>query len=258
MPRVVPLPRRLHIPAGGRWGLVLLVAGVVVMSLPVSTAQLRASTGATLNNPTADNIRDQAILEVPAENTLNIPKLNLHVPVVYGSGADEASFQKSLEHGVVHYPGTALPGQAGNVVMFGHSSNDWWEPGDYKFVFVLLSKMKSGDIIGVDYQSKRHYYVVTDIKVVEPTDVGVMYPTPAPTLTLITCTPPGTSLKRLIVQAREAKSSTNGNYMEIADIPVEAQPALEKSPETIIGTSSYATAMRNFVVGIIERFMPAE
>jgi LPXTG-site transpeptidase (sortase) family protein len=230
---------------------------VAVLSLPVPVAQLQASNTATSANPTAADIQVASQLKVPPENTLTIPKLGLHVPVIYGSPPDEDSLQKSLQNGVVHYGGTAKPGEMGNVVIFGHSSNDWWEPGNYKFVFVLLSKMKEGDIIGLDYQSKRHYYVVTGVKVVEPTDVQVLYPTSVPMLTLVTCTPPGTSLKRLIVQAREARSSSNPSSAVASGTPAPAPAAASETPETIIGTSGFATTVRNIVVGIIEKFVPA-
>jgi sortase A len=140
---------------------------------------------------------------VPAANTISIPKINVSVPVIYEPSTQEATIQTALQNGVVHYGNTAVPGQNGNVAIFGHSSNDWWEPGNYKFVFVLLDKLSPGDKLTLDYQSKRYTYEVTGSKVVEPTDVGVLNPTATPTLTLITCTPPGTSLRRLVVTAKQ-------------------------------------------------------
>ncbi|HSX00857.1 MAG TPA: class D sortase, partial [Candidatus Saccharimonas sp.] len=140
---------------------------------------------------------------IPAEATLTIPKINVHTPVNYEPSTDETKIQTALETGVVHYGNTALPGQAGNSVIFGHSSNDWWEPGNYKFVFVLLDKLVAGDRFSVDYQSKRYTYEVAESRVVEPTDLSVLAPSAEPTMTLITCTPPGTSWKRLIVTAKQ-------------------------------------------------------
>jgi LPXTG-site transpeptidase (sortase) family protein len=103
----------------------------------------------------------------------------------------------------VHYGNTALPGQSGNVAIFGHSSNDWWEPGNYKFVFVLLDKLAPGDTVTVNYNARAYTYQVTGSKIVEPTEVAVLNPTVQPTLTLITCSPPGTSLRRLVVTAKQ-------------------------------------------------------
>lgn len=145
---------------------------------------------------------------VAAAPVLIIPKININAPVVYpATDADGPNYDKELETGVVHYPNTAMPGQPGNSVIFGHSSNDWWEPGNYKFVFVLLDKLVVGDTLQVNYNSRKYTYTVTQAKVVEPTDLSVLAATPDPTLTLITCTPPGTSWKRLIVTAKQTSPS---------------------------------------------------
>lgn len=140
---------------------------------------------------------------IPAEATISIPKINVYAPVMYEPSIAEGNVQKALESGVVHYGNTPVPGQSGNAVIFGHSSNDWWEPGNYKFIFGLLDKLSPGDRFSVDYQSKRYIYEVTSTRVVAPTDVSVLNPTAEPSMTLITCTPPGTSLKRLIVVANQ-------------------------------------------------------
>lgn len=147
---------------------------------------------------------------IPAENTLTIGKINVHAPIQFISSVVEADFQVALQDGVVHYRTTALPGQNGNVAIFGHSSNDWWEPGNYKFVFVLLDKLVPGDQITLDYNSVRYTYEVTGSKIVEPTAVDVLNPTATPTLTLITCTPAGTSLKRLVVTAKQVSPNPAG------------------------------------------------
>jgi LPXTG-site transpeptidase (sortase) family protein len=225
----------------------------LLLSFQVPVAQMQYSTAQPSPNPPGVSMVAQKPLVIPPEATLNIPKIDVHAPVIYGSAGDEASFQKSLEHGVVHYSGTARPGEPGNVVIFGHSSNDWWEPGDYKFVFVLLDKLTIGDKIGLDYQSKRHYYVVTDVKVVEPTATGVMSPTDVPTLTLITCTPPGTSYKRLVVRAREANPAPRP---AVAATTPEVEPAAE--PAKLIGSTSFMSKVRNVFVGVYEWLMPAQ
>jgi LPXTG-site transpeptidase (sortase) family protein len=134
---------------------------------------------------------------------ITIPKINVNAPMIYpATAADAPNYDPELENGVVHYPNTALPGQAGNSVIFGHSSNDWWQPGNYKFVFVLLDKLAAGDTFTVNFQSHQYLYQVTGTEVVAPTDVGVLAPTSDAQMTLITCTPPGTSWKRLIVHSK--------------------------------------------------------
>jgi sortase A len=103
---------------------------------------------------------------------------------------------------VVHYPGTAEPGQNGNVVITGHSSYFVWDPGGFKDVFALLHEVNIGDKIIVYHQQIPYSYQVYDKKVVMPDQVDVLTQAGENRLTLITCTPVGTNLKRLVVFAK--------------------------------------------------------
>lgn len=191
----IPSALRPILTAIGIFALVLLL-----FKAPVILSQVGYSMG---QKPSPTTSVAPASQVVPAENTISIPKINVQAPVIYEPSVKEADVQKALEGGVVHYGNTAVPGQNGNAAIFGHSSNDWWEPGNYKFVFVLLDKLVVGDRFTIDYQSRRYTYEVTGSKVVEPTDLSVLKPTTEPTVTLITCTPPGTSLRRLVITAKQ-------------------------------------------------------
>ena len=166
--------------------------------------------------PTASTAAVSQAEIVPPENIIVIPKINVTAPVILEPSMAEKNIQQSLQNGVVHYSGTALPGEKGNVAIVGHSSNDWWEPGSYKFVFALLEKMTPGDKIQVNYSSRKYVYQITEKKVVEPTDLSVLAPTTDPTLTLITCTPPGTSWKRLIIRAVQIEPAVSAPKVELA------------------------------------------
>ncbi len=138
---------------------------------------------------------------------LIIPKINVDVPVLYDVGADYDSQMAAMQKGVAHFaiPGASShPGEIGNTVLSGHSSNDLFDPGDYKFIFAQLDKLQAGDTIYANYQGKRYTYVVTKKEVVKPTEVSkLVYTTDKPVMTLITCTPLGTSLNRLLVTAEQ-------------------------------------------------------
>ena len=136
--------------------------------------------------------------------TLSIPSIGVSAPLVL----DEQSYvdwrvQIALRKGVVHYGQTAMPGGKGNMVLLGHSSGQLWAPGDYKFVFTLLDKLKPNDTLTIDFQGTRYTYQVTDSQVVAPDDLSVLEQTTTPTLSLITCTPVGTSKSRLVVHAKQ-------------------------------------------------------
>lgn len=136
---------------------------------------------------------------VPASPTLVIPKLGVTAPILFINTYDEATIEDNLRNGVVHYFETAEPGKVGNAFITGHSSNYWWQTGAYNYIFANLDKMTVGDQAKIYYDGNKFLYQVKDIKVVEPTDLSVLDQTSKPTLTLMTCTPPGTSWKRLIV-----------------------------------------------------------
>ncbi|MBA3678682.1 sortase [Candidatus Saccharibacteria bacterium] len=170
------------------------------------TPKQPASTQTIVPNPTTPVT--PVVSPTPAEvvgpeNVLIIPKINVNAPLVFIDTLEEQKILTALQGGVVHYAGTANPGENGNSVIFGHSSNDWWEKGNYKFVFVLLEKLVPGDQYEIHYQSRRYVYQVESTKVVQPTDLTVLDQTPTPYSTLITCTPPGTSWRRFIVKAKQ-------------------------------------------------------
>lgn len=147
----------------------------------------------------------------PPDMRIVIPRINQNVPVVGVKNENlisrkweelESDIQKALKSGVIHYPGTALPGDNGNVVITGHSSYYAWDAGRFKDVFSLLHEVKIGDKVVVYFNQKKFVYQVFDIKVVKPENIDVLAPTSFEQLTLITCTPIGTNLKRLIVTAK--------------------------------------------------------
>jgi sortase A len=144
-----------------------------------------------------------ASLKVSKEPRLIIPKINVSAPVDYNAKPDNDSQMAAMQNGLAYFgiPGAdSKPGQVGNTVIAGHSSNDFIESGNYKFVFALLDRMKKGDIFYLNYNGIRYTYSVTAIKVVSPTDVSSLVDgTTKPEATLLTCTPLGTSLNRLLV-----------------------------------------------------------
>lgn len=155
---------------------------------------------------------------VSAEPQIIIPKINVEIPVVYDEPSiKEEAIQNALERGVVHYATTPNPGEKGNVVIVGHSSNNILNQGRYKFAFVLLNRLQPGDTIVLNKDKKRYVYKVYEKKIVKPTDVSVLGASGKPaTLTLITCDPPGTSINRLVVVAEQISPDPTKNKASTA------------------------------------------
>jgi LPXTG-site transpeptidase (sortase) family protein len=150
---------------------------------------------------------DQFLLSHVPNNHVVIPKINVDAPVTWE--APEDTILADLEKGLAQYQGTALPGENGNVFVVGHSSNYWWDKGLFNQVFALLDKVNNGDRIYVTYNNKPYVYQVESIKVVKPNDIEVLNPTDHSVITLMTCTPVGTTLNRLIVQAKQIYPTSN-------------------------------------------------
>lgn len=156
-----------------------------------------------------------------------IPKINVQIPVVYDEpSVQDQAVENALERGVLHYATTPAPGEHGNVVVFGHSSNNIFNKGKYKFAFVLLSRLEAGDTFYLTKDGKRYAYRVYDKKIVKPTDVGVLGNAAKPdSATLITCDPPGTSLNRLVVTGEQISPEPTANVASSA-VKASAQPKI--------------------------------
>lgn len=137
------------------------------------------------------------------EYSLSIPKLNIDNALVK-VGANDLS--KSL----IHYVPNSEPGESGNVVILGHSTlPQLYNPTDYKSIFTYLPSMSKGDKVIVEVDDLTFEYEIFEMFVVEPEQVSVLAPKhDASYLTLITCVPPGTYWKRLIVGAKLTKFPT--------------------------------------------------
>jgi len=133
---------------------------------------------------------------------LSIPKLKIESAVVTIGGED-------LSESLIQYPGTALPGEYGNTVIFGHSVlPQFFNPKNYKTIFSTLPTLEEGDEILIDFDGVRYRYVVFKMIEVSPKDVSVLEQRyDGEYLSLVTCVPPGTYLRRLIVRAKLVKPS---------------------------------------------------
>ena len=131
------------------------------------------------------------------ENELSVPKLNL-------TNAQVKVVVESLDKSLVQYGDDVYPGEAGNAVILGHSTlPQLFKAGDPKSFFTYLPSMDRGDEIQVKVSGFTYTFVVYDIFIVDPKDTWVLdSKADGSILTLITCVPPGTYQKRLIVKSQ--------------------------------------------------------
>lgn len=140
-----------------------------------------------------------------------IPKIAAVAPIVDKVDPfNPGNYLPALRKGVAHAKGTAYPKENGNVYLFAHSTDAFYNVGRYNAVFYLIGKLEKGDEVDVFYKGDKIKYEVYDKKVVGAGDIKYLgkigdglSAQAEKTLTLQTCYPPGTTLERLIVLARE-------------------------------------------------------
>jgi sortase A len=120
---------------------------------------------------------------------IDIPRLKVSDVVIEGDDTD------TLAHAVGHIPGTALPGQLGNIGLAGHRDS----------FFRKIGELRDGDTLVLETARGTFRYHVAKLAIVAPGDTGVLNSTGEPALTLVTCYPfhyIGSAPKRFIVSAR--------------------------------------------------------
>ena len=170
----------------------------VAVTLPVTDAPTTTTVPVTIATTTAATLPQP----VPAPDpngpdpamelgTIQIPKIGVDRPLWEGVTLN------TLDRGPGHWPGTAMPGQAGNVVIGGHRvSHD--KP------FRNIDQLVPGDQIVMTFNGVPNTYIVTGAQVVTPNDTWVINQTPEHTATLFACHPPGSTKFRYVVFAKLA------------------------------------------------------
>ncbi|GAA1295667.1 class E sortase [Planotetraspora silvatica] len=143
---------------------------------------------------------------------VHIPKLHRKWAVVEGVTTGD------LRKGPGHYPGTARPGQVGNMAIAGHRIPS---------VFWDIDRLRDGDAIVAETKTGWYVYRVVGLRKVLPTQVEVIAPDPfhpgarprTPMLTLTTCNPKLQNWQRLVVFAEldRAQARSQGRPAELEE-----------------------------------------
>lgn len=141
------------------------------------------------------------IQPIDREFGIVIPKLGANAHVIPNVDPyDHDEYQRALTRGVAHARGTVYPGDVGNIFLFSHSSVNFYEASRYNSIFYLINKLEVGDAISLYYKGNRFDYTLKKKTMADPSDVSFLTrQTTKKELTLMTCWPPGTTYKRLMV-----------------------------------------------------------
>jgi sortase A len=165
-----------------------------------STSTTTSTTTTSTTTPTTTTLPLQATQPIAPPTDINakepvielgrimIPKIGVDMPLYEGIR------MSTLDLGPGHWPGTAMPGEIGNVVVGGHRTSK-------HRVFRHLDDLVAGDQIVFQDANGEHVYLVNRVEIVNPTDVWIINPTDTPTVTLFACHPPGSTRQRIVVFA---------------------------------------------------------
>ncbi|MBI3887706.1 sortase [Candidatus Microgenomates bacterium] len=181
-------------------GLALIFSGVLIFLstfFPLAKEEVRYA---------IDTKKNIDIKPVSTNFGIVIPKIGANAKVIANVNPNnEKEYQLALSTGVAHARGTVFPGQIGNVFIFAHSAGDMFQANRYNAVFYLLGKLEKGDEIDLYYDGKKYKYLVEQTKIVESSETSYLNGNGKDkTLTLMTCWPAGTTLKRQILIAQIA------------------------------------------------------
>jgi LPXTG-site transpeptidase (sortase) family protein len=190
------------LPLISRIGLTLVVIALIITVLnyfPVVKQEVGYIARTHRSDPAA------LILPFDREFGIVVPKIgaNSHVTADVDP-FNSVIYQQALTKGVAHAKNTAKPGQRGNVFLFAHSSDSFFNANTYNSIFYLLHRIETGDKFELYYKGEKFEYEVTEKSVVDPSKVDYLeQPKDEKVATLMTCWPPGTTLKRLVIVGKQ-------------------------------------------------------
>lgn len=177
------------------WEMVVVKTNLSLASPQVGSTQVL---GISIN---ADGNFPSFTSSLKRESKSSYDKFYLTVPSIKIKDQEVIIDSNDLTNGLAHLPGTALPGEKGNIFISGHSTLPLIFNSNTKTVFSTLPKIKKGEKILVTIGGSKFVYVVESMKIVDPKDVSVILPPESlgRYITLMTCVPPGLNTKRLVV-----------------------------------------------------------
>lgn len=139
---------------------------------------------------------------VATENFIFIPKIGASAPLIENVNPwDSSNYLPALNQGVAQASGFSTPGNIGLTYLFAHSSDYPWKITQYNTAFFRLNELQKGDIVKIKWHGKILNYQVDSKLEVWPNETDKLISTDLGSQVLVmqTCTPIGTTLKRLLV-----------------------------------------------------------
>ena len=139
----------------------------------------------------------------PQNQKAQVDSYLLSIPRLKIENAQVSTRDYDLAKHLVQYLGTSIPGEQGTAVIFGHSTlPQLFNPKNYKTIFATLHTLKVNDEVFINVDGITYKYKIFSIVITDPEDTNILSQSfDNSYITLVTCTPPGTIWKRLVVRA---------------------------------------------------------
>lgn len=134
-----------------------------------------------------------------ATNWIRISAIGVAVPIVMSASLEDKDVIATLDKGAALYPNGVQPGAIGNLFISAHSTGEPWK-GQYRFAFIKINELKSGDTIHIDWHGARYTYRITKSEIVNPTaNFRIISDRPVPTISIMACWPLWSTKSRMLV-----------------------------------------------------------
>ena len=176
------------------------VAITTTTTRPPTTTTTRPPTTTTVALPSPDDAPGNPYANVPVRQigTIEIPRIALVHPIF------EGVWLTVVDHGPGHWPGTAMPGAAGNAVFAGHRVT-------HTHPFLNVDQLRNGDQVIFHMPNGDFTYAVTQVLVVDPNAVWITNPTRSPTITLFACHPKHSAAHRIVIKGSLVRAVKKGS-----------------------------------------------
>ena len=168
----------------------------LVTSTSSATAATATTAPATTTAATATTVALPVPIAVPADSAGEEPVIEVGSIEIPSLKVSETMYEgirlTTLDRGPGHWPGTAMPGQVGNVVIAGHRVS-------HSKPFRNVDKLVAGDEVVFTTTDGRFVYTVVSQEIVKPDALYITDQTPEKTATLFACHPPGSTRERIVI-----------------------------------------------------------
>jgi len=167
------------------------VARPVTTTVSTTTTTVKRTTTTLPPLPIPDPAPLDAYANVPIRQigTISIPKIHVTQPIF------EGVWLTVVDHGPGHWPHSAMPGRRGNTVFAGHRVT-------HTHPFYDMDLLAPGDKVIFDMPYGTFTYAVTSITIVQPDQMGIIWPTAKPTMTLFACNPKHSAAQRIVAKGK--------------------------------------------------------